>query len=166
MSVPDALSSNASTTNMQGAVDLVAMVEEDLVAIQKIECEVYQHPWSMKNFQDSLISGYDTRVLRDGNKDVVGYFVLMLALDEAHLLNITVRASLQGRGLGGILFDELVQIARAKAATTLLLEVRPSNFVGLAVYKHFGFKQIGIRKGYYPSFNQQREDAIVMQLAL
>lgn len=160
------LDNDASSIKTQGSLKLAAMVVDDLVATQKIECDVYQHPWSMKNFQDSLISGYDTRVLRDGNNDIAGYFVLMLAMDEAHLLNITVRTCLQGRGLGGILFDELVQIARARAATMLLLEVRPSNFVALAVYKHFGFKQIGIRKGYYAALNHQREDAIVMQLAL
>jgi uracil-DNA glycosylase family 4 len=33
----------------------------------------------------------------------------------------------------------------------LLLEVRPSNTKALALYRHFGFQQIGVRRGYYPA---------------
>ncbi len=50
-------------------------------------------------------------------------------------------------------------------ASTLLLEVRPSNEKALALYRHFGFQQIGVRRGYYPATGG-REDALVLTHAL
>jgi ribosomal protein S18 acetylase RimI-like enzyme len=46
-----------------------------------------------------------------------------------------------------------------------LLEVRPSNEKALALYRHFGFQQIGVRRGYYPA-EQGREDALVLTHSL
>lgn len=57
----------------------------------------------------------------------MGYFVLMLAVDEAHLLNISIAEKRQGLGLGARLLRYAMEMARHGGATTLLLEVRPSN---------------------------------------
>lgn len=149
-----------------GDLRFATMGNADLPEVEAIERDVYEHPWTMGNFIDSLASGYETRVLRDGAGVVAGYFLLLLAPDEAHLLNITVRRAFQGRGIGRLLLDQACSIARARAATVMLLEVRPSNPHALAVYRHVGFRQIGLRKAYYPAADRQREDAIVMQLAL
>ena len=48
-------------------------------------------------------------------------------------------------------------------ARAMLLEVRPSNTVGRALYDSCGFVQIGVRKGYYPDTGGRREDALVLQ---
>ena len=164
--LPEAFKNGIGVAVQQNAVTMSEMAVSDLPIIERIEREVYEHPWSMKNFQDSLASGYDTRVLRNRAGDIVGYFIMMLAVDEVHLLNITVTAGFQGRGLGGILFDEVRQTAKFHKATIILLEVRPSNSIALAIYRHMGFKEIGIRKGYYPASSREREDALVMQLTL
>jgi ribosomal-protein-alanine N-acetyltransferase len=44
--------------------------------------------------------------------------------------------------------------------------VRQSNQRALQVYAHYGFKQVGVRKDYYPASHQQREHAVVMSLEL
>ena len=143
-----------------------AMINADLPEVEAIERDVYDHPWTMGNFIDSLASGFETWVARDGAGILSGYFLLLIAPDEAHLLNITVRGALHGRGIGRMLLDQACRIARSHAAGAMLLEVRPSNPHALAVYRHVGFRQIGVRKGYYPAAQQQREDAIVMRLGL
>lgn len=142
------------------------MQESDLDEILLIENDVYPHPWTRGNFLDSLASGYETWTLRDGSDVLVGYFLVMLAVDEAHLLNVSVRADLHGLGFGRKLLDKVVEVAREKGMTSVLLEVRPSNRQAFDVYKHYGFTQIGLRKGYYPDANNKREDAIVMRLPL
>ena len=98
--------------------------------------------------------------------NLIGYFLLMSAPDEAHLLNITVHGGLHGQGIGRGLLDKVVQLSRAKDMRSILLEVRPSNARALAVYLRYGFKQIGLRKAYYPARGGKREDAIVMRLSL
>ncbi len=138
----------------------------DLIDIEAIEREVYEYPWTLGNFQDSLTSGYQCWLARDAIGTLVGYFLLMLAPDEGHLLNITVLPAMQGKGFGRRLLEHAITISKTHGAPAVLLEVRPSNPQALAVYRHMGFKQIGIRKRYYPAANHQREDAIVMRLAL
>lgn len=143
-----------------------AMVEDDLSQVAGVEQDVYEHPWTLGNFKDSLASGYECWVAHDAAGALAGYFLLMLAPDDAHLLNITVVPPLQGQGFGRLLLDRACLIARSFAAPAMLLEVRPSNPRALAIYRHVGFRQIGRRKGYYPAAGGQREDAIVMRLDL
>jgi ribosomal-protein-alanine N-acetyltransferase len=138
----------------------------DLPEVQEIENDVYPFPWTTGNFLDSLYSGYETWVVREVAGRLAGYFLIMLAMDEAHLLNVTVRRDLQGHGLGRKLLDKVVAVARKKGATSVLLEVRPSNSRALMIYERYGFVRIGRRKGYYPAANNTREDAIVMRLTV
>jgi ribosomal-protein-alanine N-acetyltransferase len=89
----------------------------------------------------------------------------MLAVDDAHLLTICVAAKRQRLGFGARLLQHASQVALAAGAQTLLLEVRPSNEKALNLYRHFGFHEIGRRKGYYPAAGG-REDALVFSRAL
>jgi ribosomal-protein-alanine N-acetyltransferase len=142
------------------------MQESDLQEVLDLEQTVYPHPWSMANFVDSLASGYEAWVLRDTDNELMGYFLLMAIVDEAHLLNVAVSAERQGQGLGRFLLNQAVACARGLGMESVLLEVRPSNTRALEIYQRYGFQIIGRRKGYYPAANQQREDAIVMRFAL
>lgn len=137
---------------------------DDLPDVLVIENDVYPHPWTRGNFLDSLYNGYETWILREPSGGLAGYFLLMLAVDEAHLLNISVRRDLHGRGVGRMQLDKAAAIAQEKGMTSILLEVRPSNQRALAIYEKYGFNRIGIRKGYYPASGGGREDAIVMRL--
>jgi ribosomal-protein-alanine N-acetyltransferase len=138
----------------------------DLDDVLAIENDLYPFPWTRGNFLDSINSGYETWILRDSRGLLNGYFLLMLSVDDAHLLNITVNRSLQGRGIGLLLLDKAKAIAQEKKLASMLLEVRPSNARAEKIYQRYGFAQIGLRKGYYPASNNQREDAIVMKLPL
>lgn len=138
----------------------------DISDVLAIENDVYPFPWTRGNFLDSINSGYETWLLRDGAGILNGYFLLMPSVDDAHLLNITVHRDLQGQGIGLLLLDKAKAITMERRLQAMLLEVRPSNDRAERIYKRYGFTRIGIRKGYYPAPNNQREDAIVMKLAL
>ena len=142
------------------------MVAGDVDEVYALETSVYPHPWSRGNFTDSLASGYSGWTLRDDGGALVGYFLLMTAVDEAHLLNVAVAAPRQGEGLGLVLLDKIVACARGLSMESILLEVRPSNLRALKVYEKYGFTEIGRRKNYYPAHHGQREDAIVMRFSL
>jgi len=142
------------------------MQQADIDEVLTLEQLVYSHPWSRANFVDSLASGYQAWLLRDQTGELLGYFLLMAIVDEAHLLNVAVAASQQGRGLGRFLLNQAVACARGLGMESVLLEVRPSNTRALEIYERYGFARIGLRKAYYPAANQQREDAIVMRFGL
>jgi ribosomal-protein-alanine N-acetyltransferase len=148
------------------SLHFVPMHADDLAEVVAIENDVYPYPWSRGNFLDSLYSGYETWILRDAHGALAGYFLVMFAVDEAHLLNITVRRGLHGKGLGRLQLDKASALSRERGMQSMLLEVRPSNLRALAIYKRYGFVEIGVRKGYYPAADDKREDAIVMRFEL
>ncbi len=145
-------------------IEMQPMSESDIAEVLAIEYRVYPYPWGRGNFTDSMTSGYSCWVCRVGG-ELVGYFVLMLAVDDAHLLLISVAEKHQGTGLGSRLLQQAMRVGREGGAKVLLLEVRPSNEKALKMYRHFGFEQIGVRRGYYPAA-QGREDALVLTHAL
>ena len=132
----------------------------DLDAVVEIESANYQFPWTRGHFADSLNAGYIAMCLVVDQR-VQGYCILMRVLDEAHLLNISIRTSEQNRGWGSFLLDWCCAHLRGQNCSGLLLEVRPSNEAARHIYERFGFRLVGVRKGYYPAL-VGREDALVL----
>jgi len=143
---------------------LALMLEQDLGEVLAIEKAIYTHPWTRGNFADSLRAGYECRSYRL-NGELIGYFVLMVAVGEAHLLNLSVAAPHQRRGYGSALLDEATRLARSLGAANVFLEVRPSNRAAQELYYRYGFCKVAVRRGYYPA-HSGREDALVLSLAL
>ncbi|MBN4960053.1 ribosomal protein S18-alanine N-acetyltransferase [Stenotrophomonas maltophilia] len=153
-----------SAVTQPGPVSLRALRESDLNAVMAIELRGYPFPWTRGIFIDCLRAGYPGLAMeRDGL--LVGYGVLSIAADEAHVLNICIDPLAQSRGLGRQLLRAMVQLAADRGAQRVFLEVRPSNTPALALYHSEGFNEIGRRPRYYPAA-QGREDAVVMAIEL
>lgn len=146
-------------------VCLLPLGINDLDTLMAVEQRAYSHPWTRGNFTDALASGYQIQLLKGGTQ-LLGYFVAMPGVDEAHLLNLTVAPEFQGQGWARILLDALALWARSQNAQWLWLEVRVSNLRARHVYEQYGFRRVGERKRYYPGADGSREDAIVMSVLL
>ena len=94
--------------------------------------------------------------------EVLGFFVAMQAVDEVHLLALSVAPQHQGLGHGRCLLHALHEWARHVAAHTLWLEVRSSNARARSLYEGAGFVAVGQRKDYYPVGPGVREAAVLM----
>lgn len=149
-----------------GALRFSHMREDDVPAVLRIEQAAYSFPWTGGNFLDSIRCSYLCRVARDDARELVGYFLMMMVLDEAHLLNITIDPRLHGRGYGLALLEHATDCARDKGMRSVMLEVRPSNLRALAIYERYGYIRIGVRRDYYPAAHHARENAIVMRTPL
>ncbi len=152
----------------QGRTDwqVRAMRSTDLDEVARIERDIYPFPWSRGNFADSLRAGYDAWVFEEHGQ-MLGYALLMwLPDEEVHLLNLSVARERQGQGYGRAMLLWLCRHGRDLGARTLMLEVRPSNDHARRLYDSTGFRQIGVRKRYYPSWGDSREDALVLRKAL
>jgi ribosomal-protein-alanine N-acetyltransferase len=136
----------------------------DVDAILLVERDIYAYPWSAGNFRDSLQAGYSCWVMESMGY-LAGYGVLMLGVNEAHLLNLSVAADWQRRGLGRTLLQHFIRLARECEAEQILLEVRPSNEAARALYGDAGFRELHVRLNYYPA-DAGREDAILMGMDL
>ncbi len=155
-------------------LQLRPMQMDDLDAVMQIEPTIYSHPWTRGNFSDSLSNGYSGWVLEDislgKTSEMIGYSLLMMIMDEAHLLNLSIAKAQQKRGLGRYLLEHMLKIAKNHKALNMFLEVRPSNISAIALYENMGFCEMAVRRGYYPAdpahSKTGREDAILMGLAL
>lgn len=145
---------------------LAPMTTADLDEVARVEAQVYSFPWTLGNFVDSLHAGYSAWTLRhSATNQLIAYAVVMIALDEAHLLNLSVARDFQRQGYGWRMLDWMAQHVRNYGARHMLLEVRPSNRPAQQLYERYGFERIGVRRGYYPAING-REDAVVMRILL
>jgi ribosomal-protein-alanine N-acetyltransferase len=159
------------------------MQSADLPAVLAIEATSHLHPWTEGNFADSLAAGhwayciYPAQDYEDSgtiNSDYFNaltlwaYCILYPAVDELHLLNITVSPKLRGLGVGKRIMQTLETVAAEQGMSRVLLEVRPSNLSALKLYTLLNYEQIGIRKNYYPidSVSGIREDALVMSKSI
>ncbi len=140
---------------------------EDLPAVMAIENVVYSAPWTQKIFEDCMRSKYCLWVYVQG-EIIQGYSVMSVAVGEAHILNISVRKTLQGQGLGRRIMGHMLALAAERGADTVLLEVRVSNAAAVHLYDDMGFNEVGRRKHYYPGEidPQLREDALIFAKAV
>ena len=150
-------------------LSLRPMQMHDLDNVMQIEPTIYSYPWTRGNFSDSLSNGYSGWVMEQ-NAEMIGYSLLMMVMDEAHLLNLSVAKHYQKQGLGRYLLEHMMTVAKRHKAANIFLEVRTSNISAIALYQNIGFCEMAVRRGYYPAdpklFKTGREDAVLMGLAL
>ena len=145
----------------KSGLQLRDMMLMDLDAVLRIEQQVQSYPWTRGNFSDSLEHGHICKAYVDID-EIIGYAILMPAVDEVHLLDICIAADFQRNGLGKKLLKDMLLMAGELKFSRVLLEVRSSNVAAIALYRAMGFVEIGLRRGYYPA-GQGREDALVME---
>ncbi|MDE2407415.1 MAG: ribosomal protein S18-alanine N-acetyltransferase [Xanthomonadaceae bacterium] len=149
-----------------GLPSLRPMREADLDAVMAIELQAYPFPWTRGIFRDCLHSNYAMWVQTRDDGALLGYGVLSIAAEEAHLLNLCSAPGHERQGLGQRMLQAMLRIARSHGAQRVFLEVRPSNVRAIALYERSGFNEIGRRPRYYPAADNGREDAIVMAMEL
>lgn len=151
--------------------EIVVMSENDLSAVTEIENSVANPSWKLSHFRDSFDDKNNTFcwVMKSkyNKNQVIGFALVMLILDEAHLLNIAIREEFRGKGLAAKFLKFMFEFVAKKSATTMFLEVRFFNETAKKLYQSFGFQQIGLRKKYYfakitNNTPDGKEDAIIM----
>ena len=94
---------------------------------------------------------------------VRGFAVSRLAADEAEILTIAVDRAWRGRGVGRDLLREHVSRAALSGARAMFLEVDQDNAAAIALYRRFGFVEVGRREGYYRRPDGKSATALVMR---
>ena len=141
------------------------MHAQDIPDVLEIEQLAYEHPSWTEGLLKQAQSSSKYTVVIEQQSTIVGYGIVSYVVGEAELLNICITPAYQGQGLSKVLLGHLIEHAQKSDNTDMYLEVRASNKPAISLYEHFGFNEIGIRKGYYPA-NGGREDAILMALPL
>ena len=142
------------------------MRREDLPAVLDIERRSFAQPWSRAFFEKELATPFARLVVTVEEAvprpQVIGYTCRWRVTDEVHLLNVAVHPERRGLGHGRALVAAVVAEAEVARARVVYLEVRAGNVIARRLYRHLGFKDLGVRRGYYGP----GQDAIVMELRL
>lgn len=138
------------------------MSAADLTAVLAIEQASFPAPWKLEHFRHEIDSPHSFPMVALLAGEVVGYCCLMLLFEEAQILDIAVAPGLRGMGIAMALMAAAIEVAVAKGAELLALEVRSTNISAIALYERLGFIRTGVRAKYYEGI----DDAVLMEKVL
>ncbi|WP_299004996.1 ribosomal protein S18-alanine N-acetyltransferase [uncultured Shewanella sp.] len=145
----------------------------DVSEMASIAQLAHSHPMSESTIKSCF--GHLYRVSGIYSDEVLaGFAIVHQIFEEASLMDICIAPQYQGKGLGKALLTFVIEDVKAHKANKVFLEVRASSKGAQQLYLNCGFKQTGIRKGYYKTSiienNDQQvsgvEDAVLMELAI
>lgn len=143
------------------SVKIKPMQKTDLDDVIAIEAKAYgEHHWSKDSFMSELsndLARYFSVFNTDGQ--LIGYCGCWQILEEAHITNIAVSPDYRRKHIGEALLTTIIDECYRNMAKYITLEVRVGNKPAIALYEKYGFKSLGVRKGYYQDNN---EDALIM----
>lgn len=135
------------------------MSQTDLDAVNAIEMQAFQDPWSKQDFINELESNpYSCIYVKEINGEVVAYVDLWIAYENAEIANIAVKKEFLHQGIASELMQYCLQKIQQSKCENFTLEVRVSNMNAIKLYEKFGFQTVSKRKKYYAD----GEDAYLM----
>ena len=139
---------------------IVPMNADHLDELERLERICFSRPWSKRMLGEELENQCAAfLVAEDENGTVLGYAGLLVMLDEGYITNVAVFPEYRRLGVAAKIIDVYMNFAAANDLAFLTLEVRPSNEAAIALYRRFGFEEVGRRKNYY---DLPKEDALIL----
>jgi tRNA threonylcarbamoyladenosine biosynthesis protein TsaB len=134
--------------------------EDDLEAVAALELAIFSDPWPASFFHSELRQPMVYARVAEREGRLAGYQMAWLGAGTGHLANMAVAPDQRRRGIARALMDDLLARARAAGSQSVTLEVRVSNFAAQGLYRGYGFRVAGVRRGYY---RDTGEDALLME---
>lgn len=131
----------------------------DVNRIMEIDAGSYPTPWSRQLTIREVTGDRRIHLVAERGREVVGHGAVLLLADTAHVSTIAVDPEHRRGGVGGDMLLALIRGVLATGGTSLTLEVRAGNEAALALYRRFGLRPAGVRRGYYADSG---EDAMVL----
>lgn len=135
------------------------MTLSDLDEIREIYDEEFESTWSTSILESELTNVSSKYIIARFNNEIVGFAGIWFSVDDAHVTNIVVKKSFRHQGIGSLLLEQLIEIAKS-CKSSLTLEVNTKNTYAQKLYNKYNFKNLGVRKKYYNG----TEDAYIMTL--
>ena len=136
--------------------------ESDIDEITRLDQLCFSAPWSWESFRQEIMeNGLALYLVAElpQSLELVGYAGIWAILDEGHITNVAVHPGYRRRHIGEALVKVLLEEASTSGIRQFTLEARVSNEPAIRLYRKFGFREAGVRKGYYEDNN---EDALIM----
>jgi ribosomal-protein-alanine N-acetyltransferase len=140
-------------------IKIKTMTPEDVVQVHKVEEACFSVPWSLENFERIFRYKENYYLTAWDGDAIVGFIGLMAVAGEGDITNVAVLPSHRKQGIGDRLVKSMIDLAKEKEISKIMLEVRSSNEAAIHLYEKYGFEFLCIRKNYY---QKPTEDANIM----
>lgn len=147
------------------AVTLRSMRWVDIDPVCTLERQLFaDDAWTPEQFWSEIAEVPSTRwyTVAERHGVLVGYAGLMAVGRAADVQTVAVAKPEQGQGIARSLMAALMQEARSRGCTSLMLEVAVDNAPACHLYRALGFVDVSRRRDYYAA----GVDAMVMRLRL
>jgi len=140
---------------------IVPMNGDHLEEIERLERLCFSRPWNRRMLAEELENQCAAFLVAEDAETgaVLGYAGLLVVADEGYITNVAVFPEQRRRGIAAAILEVYVRFAQANGLAFLTLEVRPTNTAAIALYRRFGFEEVGRRKNYY---DLPKEDALIL----
>ena len=134
------------------------MTFDDFSELEPIYTSEFDDFWSIDNLNSELENPNSNCIVAKLDDKIVGFACVWFSFDDAHITNIVVHKDFRHKGIGSILLEKLIELAKVKSSLTL--EVNTKNTDAQGLYLKYGFENLGIRPKYYKNL----DDAYIMTL--
>ena len=131
--------------------------------LSRFDTICFVRPWQSQDFDQMLaqktIHAWTGRI----SGEPAGYVCVQFIPPELEILRFGVLPEFRNQGLARKILKELESWARKVGGETIFLEVHATNHPARRLYAGSGFRDVGIRKGYY---TDPPGDALLLQKTL
>lgn len=135
------------------AIKIEKMNLNHLKDLQEILISDFDDFWSFSTLKEELESKNSSYIIGKINDEIIGFAGLKIIFDQADIMNIVIKKAYRNQGIGTLLLENLILLAKDLNISTLFLEVNEQNKPAIHLYEKLGFEKLGVRKKYYNNNN-------------
>lgn len=133
----------------------------DAPELARLHARGFNRAWDRADFEQWLRRDTAFGVIARRRARSLGMAMALTAGEDAELLTIATHPARRRRGIAVQLLQALDAEAASRGLKRWVLEVACNNLPARRLYERFNFVEIGVRKGYYSS-GQDQFDGFVL----
>lgn len=134
-------------------IKITSMTLTDVNTIKNNLISDFDNFWTYQILKEELESENSSYLIARMNDKIIGFAGIKVVLDEADIMNIVIKKNYRNQGIGTLLLESLISLAKRLNLNSLSLEVSEENLPAIHLYQKFGFESLGVRKNYYQDKN-------------
>jgi len=135
------------------AIQIEKMNLNHLNELQEILISDFDDFWSFSTLKEELENENSSYIIGKIHNEIIGFAGLKIIFDQADIMNIVIKKTYRNQGIGTLLLENLILLAKDLNISTLFLEVNEQNKPAIHLYEKLGFEKLGVRKKYYNNNN-------------
>lgn len=127
-------------------MDIFEMTLNDASLISDNLQKDFDDFWNINILKQEILSEDTKYIVLKDNNDILGFAGIWISPVDVQIMNIVIRKDKRGQGLGKLLLNELIKLAKETGFEILTLEVNENNLPAGMLYEKLGFEVVRNKK--------------------